>query len=79
MEDYVDSVNGHHYHNWVSNEEESMQLLNVEEINKNCLLLPMLPGSSKKNNAINAFTLINDCWEEIQPDRSWKLPAIPKI
>jgi len=79
MGDYVDIANGHHYHNWVLNKEESMQLLNLEEIYKNCLLLPLLPGISMKNNAINAFTLINDSWEEIQPDRSWKLPAIHNI
>ena len=79
MDKYVDSANGHHYHNWILNEEESMQILKVEEIKKNCLLLPLLPGISCNNTALNTFTLINDNWEEIQPDGSWKLPMIPEM
>ena len=79
MDSYVDTANGHHYQNWILKEEESTQLFDVEKPKKNCLLLPLLPGVTCKNAAINAFTLIIDNWGEIQPDGSWKLPMIPEI
>ena len=76
---YIDCINGHHYHEWNLSEEDPTDFLHTKTILNYCLLLPLIGDKVTLSNHHDIFTLINENWEEIQHDGSWSLPDIPSV